>query len=37
MEPEVSLHYSQEPVIGSYPERDASRPQLPTLFLLHPF
>jgi hypothetical protein len=28
----VSLPYSQKPATGSYPEPDASSPQLPTLF-----
>jgi hypothetical protein len=32
MEPEGSLPRSQQPVIGPYPEPDASNSQLPTLF-----
>jgi hypothetical protein len=32
MEPEGSLPYSQEPVIGHYPQPDASSPRFPTLF-----
>jgi hypothetical protein len=32
MEHEGSLPCSQQPAIGSYPEPDAPRPQLPNVF-----
>jgi hypothetical protein len=33
MEPEGLLPYSQESATDSYPERDASSPQLPNLYM----